>query len=375
MRLSSTKNGVTFEKRASFILQTELTSDRLDVRGEERDCRDDCRSDGEALGHGLGGVAHCVEADHDLAWLTLELSGHFRDARGVVGDWTEGVLGDDDTGGGEHSHAAQRDEVERELDVAAAHPQRCTERDGDAHDGIHRGLEACRGSRQHDGCRTGLCRLGDFFDRAVFGSREVLGQAAEHLGEDETDDDGTEDAPADSRHRDDRTVVACITLRRVADVIQRECERADHGDDSCGEEAAVDWLQRVRLAVLRAHGEDAGDRGEHADGASGQGEHETECRVQTDRGERSDAQDDRGDERYFVAFEEVGGHACAVTDVVAHVVGDRRGVARVVFWDSRLDLADQVGADVSGLGEDAATDAQEEREERSTEAEADEHRR
>ncbi len=94
----------------------------------------------------------------------------------------------------------------------------------------------------------------------------------------------------------------------------------------------------------------------------------------TDRVERGDPQDDRGDDRDHVGLEEVGGHAGAVADVVAHVVGDRRRVAGVVLGDARLDLADEIGAHVGCLGEDAAADSHEQREERGAEAEADQHR-
>ena len=38
---------------------------------------------------------------------------HLGDAGGVVADRAEGVLGDDDAGGGEHAHAGEGDEVER----------------------------------------------------------------------------------------------------------------------------------------------------------------------------------------------------------------------------------------------------------------------
>ena len=85
------------------------------------------------------------------------------------------------------------------------------------------------------------------------------------------------------------------------------------------------------------------------------------------------AQDEAGDQHDRVRLEQVGGHARAVADVVAHVVGDGRRVARVVLGDALLDLADQVGADVGGLGEDAAADSHEHREQRRAEAEAFEH--
>ena len=91
-----------------------------------------------------------------------------------------------------------------------------------------------------------------------------------------------------------------------------------------------------------------------------------------DARERGDAQDDVGDEHDAERLEQVRGHAGAVTDVVADVVGDGGRVAGVVLGDARLDLADQVGADVGRLGEDATADAEEQRQERAAEAEADE---
>jgi hypothetical protein len=91
--------------------------------------------------------------------------------------------------------------------------------------------------------------------------------------------------------------------------------------------------------------------------------------------ERGLAEDQRGDQRHRVRLEQVGGHAGTVTHVVADVVSDRGGVARVVLGDTLLDLADQVGADVSGLGEDAAADPHEHGEQRGAEAEPLEHGR
>ncbi len=70
-------------------------------------------------------------------------------------------------------------------------------------------------------------------------------------------------------------------------------------------------------------------------------------------------------------LEQVGAAAGAVADVVAHQVGDHGRVARVVLGDAGLDLADQVGADVGGLGVDAAAELGEQRHEAGAEAEAD----
>ena len=72
-----------------------------------------------------------------------------------------------------------------------------------------------------------------------------------------------------------------------------------------------------------------------------------------------------------VRLEEVGRHARAVADVVADVVRDHGRVARIVLGDAGLDLPDEVGADVGGLGVDAAAETREDRDERAAEREPD----
>ena len=77
---------------------------------------------------------------------------------------------------------------------------------------------------------------------------------------------------------------------------------------------------------------------------------------------------DHGDR---VGLEEIRRHAGAVTDVVAHVVGNDRRVARVVLGDAGLDLAHEIGADVRALGEDAAAETREDRDQRAAEGKTD----
>ena len=86
--------------------------------------------------------------------------------------------------------------------------------------------------------------------------------------------------------------------------------------------------------------------------------------------EGEDAEQHHGHRRDGVGLEEVRRHAGAVADVVAHVVGDHRRVARVVLGDAGLDLAHQVGAHVGRLGEDAAAQTGEHGDQRAAEAEA-----
>ncbi len=147
----------------------------------------------------------------------------------------------------------------------------------------------------------------------------------------------------------------------VGDRVERD-RGEDAGDDQALVERALD------VAGRGAHREGADDRRDDRDAA----EHE---RVERDGGllvEGQDAEQHDGHRGDRVGLEEVGGHAGAVADVVADVVGDHGRVARIVLGDARLDLADEVGADVGGLGEDAAAESREDRDQRAAEAEADE---
>ena len=85
-------------------------------------------------------------------------------------------------------------------------------------------------------------------------------------------------------------------------------------------------------------------------------------------GEEDRAEQHGGDDGHRIGLEQVGGHAGAIADIVADVVGDHGRVARIVLGNAGLDLADQVGADVGALGEDAAAETGEDRDQRGAEA-------
>ena len=70
---------------------------------------------------------------------------------------------------------------------------------------------------------------------------------------------------------------------------------------------------------------------------------------------RSDGQ--RGAGGLGEGTEQVGAHSGDITDVVSDVIGDGRGVLGGVFWKVMLDLSDEVGTDVGGLGENTTTDS------------------
>ena len=82
-------------------------------------------------------------------------------------------------------------------------------------------------------------------------------------------------------------------------------------------------------------------------------------------------EDHRRDKGHGVGLEEVGGHAGAVADIVAHIVSDRRCVARVILGNTGFDLTDQVAAHVGTLGEDTAAEPGKDRDQRGTKPEGD----
>ena len=144
---------------------------------------------------------------------------------------------------------------------------------------------------------------------------------------------------------------------------------ADQGENRGRDHALVERAHD-RLAGAEPHEEGADDRGDDADAADRQRErHHAQHRVGAHRAEEDRGEDHGGDGRDGIGLEQVGRHARAVADIVADIVGDGRRVARIVFRNAGLDLADQVAADIGALGEDAAAEPGEDRNQRGTEAE------
>ena len=95
--------------------------DDRDEGGEEGHGRDDGGADRDALGLGLGGVAHRVQVGQDLPGALVAAGlllfhlvlvvAHLADAVGVVGDGAEDVHGDRVAGEGEHADARHGDAV------------------------------------------------------------------------------------------------------------------------------------------------------------------------------------------------------------------------------------------------------------------------
>ncbi len=141
----------------------------------------------------------------------------------------------------------------------------------------------------------------------------------------------------------------------------------EEGEAARDPQAAVERGHDIALACLRLHPRGADDGGDDGEAAEGERIDERRC----GRGlHHQRAEQHGGDDRHRVGLEQVRGHAGAVADVVADVVGDHRRIARIVLGDAGLDLADEVGADIGALGEDAAAETREDRDQRSAEAQS-----
>ena len=198
---------------------------------------------------------------------------------------------------------------------------------------------------------AGFGRLRHLLHRAVFGRGVVLGDDDQRGGQCQADHGAPEQGHAEVGRE-----------HFLGDEVERT-GREHAGDD----QAAVQRIHDL-AAFANAHEEGADDGGDDGNRA----QHQRIDRARPAVGAVGDARDQhRGDDGDRVGFEQIRCHARAVADVVAHVVGDDGRVAWVIFGDAGFDLAHQVGADVGALGEDAAAETREDRDQRTTEGQAD----
>ena len=268
---------------------------------------------------------------------------HLGDAAGVVRHRAEGVERDDQAAHRELSHHGDADPVEAGDLVRGDDPGRDHEH--------RRGRRAHADGQPFDDVRrvAGLRGLRDRLDGVPARAGVELGDRDQQEGDHEADERrAVELAEAEA---------ALVERHRDGD----EADRREHRGD---EDALVERVDD--RAALADPGEvDPDHRGEDRDAA----ERERVDRQVPERERRPEQHHgDRGDR---VGLEQVGRHAGAVADVVADVVRDHGRVARVVLGDAGLDLADEVGADVGGLREDAAAEAREDGDQRAAEGEAD----
>ena len=309
-------------------------------------------ADGIALGHRLGGVADRVERVGGLAHLGRQV-GHLGDAAGIVGDRAEGVE--------RHDHARQSQHGgDRDGDAVEAGEIVGGQDAGDDDDRRQRRrLERDREALDDVGAVAGDRGLGDRLHRTVLGAGVVLGDPHDQAGDDQADDAAEEQAQAGEG------LLADGDRRAEAEDQPGDQRQAHDRKQRGGNEALVEGAHDPVIGA-ELDEEHAADRGQDADRGDGQRVHHAGG---GEVAEQDRAENHGGDHGHRIGLEQVGRHAGAVADIVADVVGDGRRIARIVLGNAGLDLADEVAADVSTLGEDAAAETGEDRDQRSAEAE------
>ena len=202
----------------------------------------------------------------------------------------------------------------------------------------------------HVGTVTGGRRLGDGTNRPIFRRGVVLGNPDQQAGNDKAQQATEEHIPAVERGRTDRELGA------QTDNPLGNRDKEDRRNDRRRQEALVKRGHDV-LARAELHEEVAHNRAQNTGTAEDQRKGHHGGLLLT--GEKDRSQQHGGNERHGISLKEVRCHTRTVTDIVADVIGDNRGVAGVIFGNSRLDLANQIGTNIRTLGEDAAAQSRE----------------
>ncbi len=203
--------------------------------------------------------------------------------------------------------------------------------------------------------------LADRAHRTEADAGVVLGDPDDEAGQREADKAAQEQVPAG-----DHETIDGRDLAEAAEHVLRRAVQAGDRQDARSNDALVERAHD-RVVGAELDEERADDRGHDAGSANGERIND-ECREVRLADEEDRGQNHGGDNGHRVGLEQVGRHAGAVADVVADVVGDGCGVARVVLGDAGFDLADEITADVGALGEDAAAETGEDRNQRCAEA-------
>ena len=349
----------------------------FDVGSEERERGERCGTDGKAFARCRRRVPERVERVRAFAHLRVK-TGHFGVPAGVVGDGTVSVRRERDSERGEHPDRRDADPVETETErfcredigeryafdqaeAARREDKRKHNRDNDRNHGNAGGKHPDADTGNDNRRGTGFRGFRDALRRFIRVRGVVFCRLSDDNPGEQTDDDRERNADP---------------VRNVEKIKDAECCRNDERGGNV--HAATERAEEVfhRRAFLRAHEVNSENRKQNTDCRDEHRSHDclnlhgngkARIRVEADKCRRAESR--RSENRTAVGFVKVRTHTGDVADVVAHVVRDGGGIARVVFRDSGFDFADEVRADVRRLRVNTAADAREQRLRRSTHAE------
>ncbi len=221
--------------------------------------------------------------------------------------------------------------------------------------------------------------LGDGPHRAELCARIIFGDPDDDARQDQADQRGIEQIPAGEGFErgsaflgnlpciDIGEVGAAADLRgHIAERILHDEPDERHGQDGGDEEALVHRAHHIGAAA-QTDEIGADDGGDDTRPADQQRQRHQRQQQRAGGGKQQRGQHHRRADGHHIGLEQIGGHAGAIADIVAHIVGDDGGVAGIVFGNARFHLADQIGTDIGGLGEDAAAQTREDRDQRGAE--------
>ncbi|MCY1289337.1 hypothetical protein D9M70_384260 [compost metagenome] len=282
---------------------------------------------------------------------------HFRDAAGIIRHRTEGIECHNHTGKAEHggdgdAGPEEAGELVGEDDAA---------NDDDRRQG--RRFQRDGKPLDHVGAMAGDRSLGDRVHRPFVGAGIIFRDHHDQGRHDQAENATEKQIPAGDVLAVNRTNGA-PSDRKGRGCAETE-DRQHAGDDQTPVESAHD-----RIVGTELDEEGADDRSDDAGCADGQ-RIDHDRREQRRAGEEDRRQHHGRDDRDGVGLEQVGRHAGAIADIVADVIGNRCRIARIVFRNAGLHLADEIAANVGTLGEDAAAETGEDGNQRSAETERD----
>ena len=334
----------------------------VDVGHEQRQSGQGSRADREALAGGSSGVAKGIKRVGAVADFFRQ-TGHLGNAAGVVGHGAVSVGRKGDAEGGEHADSGNADAVQALVELSGERAAGVDDRggaacaevaeqdsDGNDQNGSHGGLQAQRDTADDDRGGAGLGSGGQLLRGLIVVRGVVLGEVADGAAADQAAEDRNVDAPA-------------VLLGSENQVGQGQGEHSGKGGSRVG--AGAQALEQGHLGgvFLRLDEEGADQRADNA--ANGQRDGQQHAAPAVVGG---GAQREGGKDGADIGLVQVSAHTGNVADVIANVIRDGRGVTRVIFRNTGFDFTDEVGADVSSLGVDAAADTGEQRHEGSAHA-------
>ena len=343
----------------------------------------DGRSNSETLSSGGGGVTKSIKGIGGSTDTFVEFS-HFGNTSGIVSNGTVGIGGKSDSKGGKHTNGGHGDTVSSREGVASKNGGNNNE---DGEDG--RDLTNTK-TLDDDGGRTGDTSFGDGLGRPVGVGSEVFGDLSDQNSRQQSNEDASVDLPSfgftsnegcpddEGRETGDQDggdksslVEGKHKLVLVGSVLNTDSEVSDKGGDNT-DSGNPDWKHdHGTVSVGKSDSSNDGSNLNFARKVTRKKRH-SRVRKNVLRQNSTSGNSVYSNPQKFTykGLEQIGSHTGNISNVVTHIVSNDGRVSWIVLRDVHLDLSDQIGTDIGGLGVDTSCHTGEEGDGRGTESES-----